>query len=179
MAAEMVNRMELSTDFIDQIDNEMSPPPTCLDLRILKDAYNVQTPSLAYAMFNILTLKQSVQEVLDKLQHIANQSAEAIFARLVERYRQPNGEVRAEQKLSRMRPKVFLYSELYKRGMELFGESFINDINDSIRQLEVASSDPRDATVRLTQRISSYFMGEKPFYVILLAPTLLSTCILR
>ena len=170
MAAEMVNRMELSTDFIDQIDNEMSPPPTCLDLRILKDAYNVQTPSLAYAMFNILTLKQSVQEVLDKLKNIANQSAAAISARLVERYRQPNGELRAEQKLSRMRPKVFLYSELYKRGVELFGESFIDDINDSIRQLEVAAADPRDATVRLAQRISSYFMGEAPFYLILLAP---------
>ena len=166
MASEVVSLMELSHDFQDTVGDESAPLPTCLNLHIVKDAYNVQTPSFAYAMFNVLTMKQTPQEVLAKTKKMAVSAADRIVDRIEKSYSMAN----PGKDVSSMRPKVFLYQELYERGIALYGEEFADEINLEMHQLSSSQAEPREATVHLIQHVSHYFMEEAPFYVIALAP---------
>ncbi len=170
MSAEIVNRIELSTDFVDELDGEYSPYPTCLDARIIKDRYNVQTPNLAYAMFNVLTLKQSPKDVLYKLRDVTNQVADKIYRRIVERNRTNGDHSSQGDKLSHVRPKIYSYSELYQKGVECFGNEFVQNIDEEMNSFLETQTDPRIATVQLVQRVSSFFVEEAPFFVLLFAP---------
>jgi arginine utilization protein RocB len=170
MVSEIVSQMELAPALMDELDGEIGPPPTCLDMRVVKDSYNVQTPSFAYAMYNVLTLQRSPQEVLNVLKELANHVSDAIYQRMVDRYATMDDGVQKSIRTDRLRPKVYSYHELYQLGIERYGDQFVSDIDEIIRKAEDSSTDSRQATVLLAQCVSSYFIEEAPFYLLVFAP---------
>ncbi|GGK35102.1 hypothetical protein GCM10010965_30100 [Caldalkalibacillus thermarum] len=153
MVAEAVVRMELSGRFAEQWEGEQTPLPTCLKLSDLKEEYNVQTPNAAYALFNVLTMRQTPGEVLAKVKEAVEAAARSIAER---------------QK--RFRPKVFFFHELVERGRNRFGSSFEEALQRVIDQGRVANADLRDVSVQLADEASKFFLADVPFYLIMLAP---------
>lgn len=166
MAASFTANMELSDAFIEEVGSEKNPPPTCLKLEDLKELYNVQTPTSAYVLYNILTLKQTPKEILKKVKEIAIQSSEGIYQKMHRLYASSN----PTKQLEDLKPKVFTYSELYEKGMERYGETFKSEVEEIFNKETSVDFDLRKLTVKLAQGISRYFTDLAPFYFIMLAP---------
>lgn len=166
MAAEIVNRMELSDAFVDRLKEEKSPPPTCLKVSDLKSQYDVQTPSQAYVLYNILTLSQKPGEVLQKIKSIAEDAAGAIYERVANKHLMYAGV--ESPKVSR--PAVYEYSELYEKGVRQFGKHFEESIATVMDEGIKRNLDSQNLSVKIAEETSKFFMEEGPFYLILFAP---------
>ncbi|OOR15165.1 hypothetical protein BW892_30100, partial [Bacillus cereus] len=113
-----------------------------LKLTDLKEQYNVQTPTDAYVLYNVLTLRQTPAEVMEKLKKIAEESAAAIFEKMGKMYGSSDSEG-----LIGLKPKVFTYSKLYALGKERFGVEFESDMADVLGQQTDVEFDYRQKTV--------------------------------
>lgn len=166
MASEVVNQIELSEEFVDKVRDEKNPPPTCLKITDLKDHYNVQTPSLAYVLYNILTLSKSPKEVLTALKGLTEKAAQAVFHRIEQKYVSYQIDLDNWQQYY---PQVYTYEELYERGVELNGEAFAQDIRSVLEDSSFRDMDSREVSVQLAARLASYFRHET-YYLIMFAP---------
>ncbi|SFC86452.1 Arginine utilization protein RocB [Bacillus sp. OV322] len=169
MASAFTMNMELSRHFREEVSGEKNPLPTALKLADLKDHYNVQTPAHAYVLYNILTLSQSPQEVMDKLVVTAKKSSEDIYRKLQTAFQSENVE-KNEADLHMLKPAVYTYSALFSLGLERYGESFRDEMQHCLNQATNPDFDYRQLTIELAKTISGYFTDLAPFYLILFAP---------
>ena len=87
IAAEVVSRMEGSPAFLDGVGGEVLPPPVCLKMKDLRDAYSVTLPEKAVVYFNVLTVTRSPAEVLEMCRNVASQALDAVVSRQKENVR--------------------------------------------------------------------------------------------
>ncbi len=167
MAAQLAVEMEWSDAFSDQLNGESSPSPTCLRIRDLKETYDVQTPNESYLFYNVLTLHSSPELVMEKVKRACEQASEAIYKRLV-KHRLAFGTDALAQAVPQ--PKVYTIAELYQRGIEKFGtgfkQSYETILHDSIRDNETFT----EQTLSIARHLSTYFLDQAPFYLLLLQP---------
>ncbi|UFJ41848.1 M20/M25/M40 family metallo-hydrolase [Brevibacillus humidisoli] len=169
MAAEMVKRMELSEQFVDRVNGEQNPPPTCLKMSDLKTQYDVQTPNLAYILYNVLTLSQTPLDVLHKVKQIAGEAAECVYRERLQKYEMYNKDVPTRSNQV-SRPAVYDYSELYQRGIEQFGRPFAESLDGVLQEGRKANWDSQELSVQIAAKMSTFFIEEAPFYLIMFAP---------
>ncbi len=170
MAGVIANRLELSLAFLEQERGEQNPLPTILKLMDLKEAYNVQTPTAAYVLANILTLKQNPQEVINKLKAIGEESSRYIEERLSGVY-DSLGYGEHESRKPILKPKVYTYQELFEKGSREYGDVFIKEINTKIALLEQDTGmNMAKLTAEIADVMAAFFKSEAPFYMIMLAP---------
>ncbi|WP_230128382.1 M20/M25/M40 family metallo-hydrolase [Bacillus sp. CECT 9360] len=165
MASAFTANMELSELFLEESAGEQNPPPTCLKLTDLKEHYNAQTPTQAYVLYNVLTLRQTPAEILEKLKLVAEESSKTIHSKMSRMYKDSRGEPVRD-----LKPKVLTYSMLYNLGKERFGEEFESEMAGILEQDTNAEFDYRQLTVEVAKTISSYFQDMAPFYLIMFAP---------
>ncbi|RIV25917.1 M20/M25/M40 family metallo-hydrolase [Alicyclobacillaceae bacterium I2511] len=170
MIGEVARRVELAPELVDEKDGEFGPAPTLLDLRVVKDAYNTQTPNFAYAMFNVLTVQHSPQEVLHILMDMVHQAADAVHQRISEQLTMASTRMNQPLPVSPVRPNVFSYHNLYQLGVERYGEPFVVHMEQVMHEIENTLPNPRQASVQLAQTLSTYFHELAPFYLLLFAP---------
>lgn len=171
MAAKIVQNMEWSDLFVDDVEDEICPPPTCLKLTDLKQEYNVQTPNSAYVLYNVLTFHQTPAEVMAKVRQVAEQASAEIRQTLSRKYANlliPSMD--KERKINDLCPSVFTYSELLQRGEAQFGETLTASLQNIIDTGKNKCTDYRELCVTLATELSSYFAAEGPFYLLMLAP---------
>jgi len=70
LLSRIVCKTDLSDEFIDVIDNEMSIPPTWILQRDMKKNYDISFPKTALGIMNILNFSTQPEIVLDKLRKI-------------------------------------------------------------------------------------------------------------
>ncbi|WP_409304348.1 M20/M25/M40 family metallo-hydrolase [Peribacillus sp. SCS-155] len=169
MAAAFVNNMELSDQFIEKAGTLKNPPPMALKLMDLKEHYNVQTPKHSYVLYNVLTLLQTPQDVMQKLKDVADKSAMDILAKLKRAYLHAEGAPYLEY-IEKLKPKTYTYSELYDLGMERHGDVFVKEMDEALLKSTAMDFDYRDLTVAMAKTISGYFQDLEPFYLLLFAP---------
>lgn len=170
MASVYTERSELSTIFLESSQGERNPLPTTLKLTDLKESYDVQTPTSAYILLNILTLLQSPEDVMGKLKAIGVESSEYIGKRLGETY-QSLGYREGIDTRKIIKPKVYTYWELYEKGLKEHGSGFRQAIEEHVRKLEQdLGTNMGKLTAAIAGVISSYFKSHAPFYLIMLSP---------
>ena len=170
MAAAVTDEMELDESFTEKEGSLSSPLPVCLQFSDLKDTYNVQTPAYAYALFNVLTLKRTPDEVLGKVRQAAQRSADRIADRMERALKRTQAPLLSER-IRQSVPKVFSYSELYQLGCERYGDSFRSSVETAFHERQQAGeTDLRQMTIGLAKDISGFFPDLAPFYLIMLAP---------
>lgn len=167
MAAAFTSNMELAEVFLERESDFSCPLPICLKIEDLKEQYNVQTPTHAYALYNIFTIKQTPEDVITKMKKLAEQTASELMDRM-EKACISSGFLEYKQRINEAIPKVFTYSMLYDLGKQRFGESFEKELLTIIMNKDV--NDYRELTISLAKKISDYFPDLAPFYLIMLSP---------
>lgn len=72
--ADIVARTDLSDDFVDHTEQEMSVPPTWVYLRDLKRQYDISFPEACYGMFNVLNFHTGPGAVVEKMAGICTRA---------------------------------------------------------------------------------------------------------
>lgn len=79
IAAELVRRIHLNHDFIDEYEGEYTYPPSVLKMKDLKPWYNVQTTGEALVYFNYFVHNATIDAITDKLKKAAEEVMETIL----------------------------------------------------------------------------------------------------
>ncbi|RDU25056.1 M20/M25/M40 family metallo-hydrolase [Anaerosacchariphilus polymeriproducens] len=87
VAAKLVEKINLNTDFCDEFKGEYTLPPAVLKMKDLKEWYNVQTPNDAFVYFNYFVHNASMECTIDKLKTAAAEVFDEVLQMLHNRYK--------------------------------------------------------------------------------------------
>lgn len=167
MTSFLSQELELNEAFIEKVDDEVTPPPVSLMQRDLKEAYSVQTPDAAIAMYNVLFLQQSFKEINEKLLTGARSAAGNIknyvqqksdhFASVAEDFTMPD-----------FRINVMMYEDLYREAVKRHGEEEVT----RRQNLLVSQRDQgdRDFSTTLVQELAAMCKDLAPMIVLFYSP---------
>ncbi|MDQ0199427.1 M20/M25/M40 family metallo-hydrolase [Neobacillus ginsengisoli] len=71
IASELTRRIHNNINLAEDIEGELILPPSCLQQRDTKEAYNVQTAVSSYLYFNYFIYEKTAKEVMDQLIHVS------------------------------------------------------------------------------------------------------------
>ncbi|QDP40535.1 M20/M25/M40 family metallo-hydrolase [Radiobacillus deserti] len=167
MISYLAQKLELSETFIEAVGEEVTPPPVSLMQRDLKEEYSVQTPTSAVTMYNLLYLKQTVEEINQKLMHAATEAAKNIeqhFNQKVESY--------AQYASAFSKPtfsvKVMTYQELIDIAKARYGETEIKRRHDLL--VNQRTQGDRDFSTILVQDVASLCKDLAPMIILFYSP---------
>ncbi len=167
MISFLSQQMELNEAFIEQIEDEVTPPPVSLMHRDLKAEYSVQTPQAAIAMYNVLYLKQSFEELNGKLLESANQAVKQIEA-YVKKKAEHFATVAKDFTMPASKVSVFMYEELFQEAVNRYGQEEI------IRRQNLLGSQreqgDRDFSTLLVQELAAMCNDLAPMIVLFYSP---------
>ncbi|MCF6408353.1 M20/M25/M40 family metallo-hydrolase [Pseudalkalibacillus salsuginis] len=167
MAAELTRELELNTAFCEMIDGEVTPPPTNLMQKDLKEEYSVQIPHVAVTLFNMMVMERTVHEINKDLLSLAHKVAGRIEKQLHDRAAAFNKWEQFEPIDSKI--SVYTYQELLEKAIEQYGEAEIVR-----RQAYIAGNfrtiGDRDLSTRLVFDLASLCKEQGPMIVLFYSP---------
>ncbi|MFC7320778.1 M20/M25/M40 family metallo-hydrolase [Halobacillus campisalis] len=166
MISYLAKELELNEAFIEEVDGERTPPPISLMQRDLKEEYSVQTPQAAVTMYNVLYMKQSINDINAKLLKAANRAKEKI----IEHYHKQASYYMQDEQQSTFDPsiQVMTYDQLYKAAVSRYGEGEVKRrINLLIKQRDQGD---RDFSTTIVQSLAALCKDLTPMMVLFYSP---------
>ncbi|MBM7660976.1 arginine utilization protein RocB [Bacillus mesophilus] len=167
MASEVTRVLELNTDFCEVVDGEVTPPPTSLMQRDLKQEYSVKIPYTAVSLYNVLFMKRSLTEMTDLLLQQVKTAAENIeghYSRHVEQYSKLE-----DFSETKMKVNIFTYEQLLQVAVEKHGKEEIKK-----RQMELVANrtdeDDREFSTRMVEDLAILCKELSPMIVLFYSP---------
>lgn len=167
MASQVTCELELNVDFCEKIEGEVTPPPTNLIQKDLKEEYSVQIPHRAVTLFNLFLYEKTMEQVVGSLR----QSAEAAARKMEQLYqRQASRFAELEQSEARsIQVKVLTFEELMNYAYQKVGKEKVEQIQNEVLAAR-GNKDDRDITIDLVDQMSILCMELAPMVVIFFAP---------
>ncbi|ALX48017.1 M20/M25/M40 family metallo-hydrolase [Lentibacillus amyloliquefaciens] len=167
MVSFLSQEIELNEAFIEKAGDEVAPPPVSLMQRDLKEEYSVQTPHTAVAMYNILYLKQTLQEINDKLLKGAQKAADNI-ASYVQQKAYYFGSMAEDFMVPDFQVNVIMYEDLYNEAVKRYGtEEVIRRQNLIVNKRDQGD---RDFSTVLVQELADMCKDLAPMIVVFYSP---------
>lgn len=167
MASEITRLLELNMDFCETIGDEATPPPTNLVQKDLKEQYDVQIPHASVAMFNLMLMERSLEDINSQLLTLANQATRNIETFFHERSTQYAKLVPFDVKETNVN--VFSFHQLYEKAVKLYGQEEIKRRENYILSNH-QHLDDRDVTTLLVNDLASLCKQYAPMIVLFYAP---------
>ncbi|SFF46741.1 Arginine utilization protein RocB [Paenibacillus algorifonticola] len=167
MVSRLISEMELNTSYIEKVETDITPPPTNLLLRSLKNDYSVQTPYRAAAMFNLLMLERTLEETIESLLATANQAARhieadyAVKARACADY--------AMISIPDLHIKVLTYEELHQYAVATYGQERVEALAGKALKVSGPAGD-RDTTIAIVDELALLCKELGPMIVLFFSP---------
>lgn len=175
--SEINRRIEANAQFCESWGSFVTPPPSCLKQKDLKDSYSVQIPRAAVAYYNWMILRDTPKIILDKLKKV---SEEAIASVLDERAKQVTAYLSKSSYPLQIPPwkvEVKTYEEVYQRALETHGDVLIQYLNQKIPQwIEAGVKDERELTIKIVDATYAYYPEKNPLIILLFAPPYYPSC---
>ena len=167
MASHITCELELNTQFCEKVDNEVTPPPTNLIQKDLKEFYSVQIPYRAVTLFNLFLFEKSMKDVVDQLLELAKKVA----GRIEEQYtKQAERFAQLEHSPPRsINVRVFTVEELLEYAMREYGEKEVERIQAYVLESR-GNKDERDITTWLVDELAILCKELSPMIVLFFAP---------
>ncbi|MCF8568554.1 M20/M25/M40 family metallo-hydrolase [Alicyclobacillus tolerans] len=167
MASLLTTEMELNSKFCEILSGEVTPPPTNLLQKDLKDAYSVQIPHRAVTLFNVFVLERRMDELLDLLRQSAQRAASAISSSYLTRAQ----EFSRFQALPATEPNVAVltYGELVTYALNTYGKEQVEQVQAEVLH-QAALLDVRELSIRLVDRLAILCKELSPMIVLFFAP---------
>ncbi|TYR79768.1 M20/M25/M40 family metallo-hydrolase [Priestia megaterium] len=166
MVSYLTSALELNTQFCEVVGHEVSPPPTVLFQKDLKEEYSVQVPNRAVSLFNLFLFERSPKEVIDLVRDAANRAGNQIEKYYQKRIHEFGKLANAAER--EMKVTVWTYDELVRYAVERYGKERVEAIQES--ELEKEGGDERTATVKLVDQLACLCKEKAPFIVLYLSP---------
>ncbi|MFS2245894.1 M20/M25/M40 family metallo-hydrolase [Bacillus sp. A31] len=167
MVSELNRLLELNSDYCEEVDGEITPPPTNLMQKDLKEAYSVQTPHTAVSLFNVLMMNRSSEELHGLLYDTAKRAADEIEANL----KQKTVEFQRFKPFTPIDTKitVLTYHELYQKAAERSGKQEVERIVNYAFANRGELGD-RDFSTKIISELTTLCKEEGPLIVLFYSP---------
>ncbi|WP_158587491.1 M20/M25/M40 family metallo-hydrolase [Neobacillus notoginsengisoli] len=162
MAAALTMELELNSEFSETIGEERTSALTNLMMRDLKEFYNVQTPTSAVAMFNLLFMEKSPGELTEGILKATHKAANMAL----EHYRE-KAELAGVKGLP-FTIDVYTWEDLYAEVVKAIGLDEAQALIEATL-LAAADEDERGKSLKVVQQFASY-IEKKPFIVFYFSP---------
>lgn len=167
MVSELNREIELNVDYCEVVEGEITPAPTNLMQKDLKEEYSVQIPHIAVSLFNVLTMEKTVQAFSEKLLESAR-----VVAKRIEKHVNSQAVRFADYQHFTPRnfePRVLTYAELLRYAIEKYGEAEIGRRQSYIIANFKELGD-RDLSTRLVSDLASLCKDQAPMIVLFYSP---------
>ncbi|WP_223702281.1 M20/M25/M40 family metallo-hydrolase [Sutcliffiella deserti] len=167
MVSEINKLMEWNTDLCEQVGTEVTPVPTNLLQKDLKEEYSVQIPHTAVTLYNLLFMEKNLQQWESALLGIAKEAANKVeeFSReKVKQYQQFTSFKEMPIHVS-----VFSYEQLLQKAKEKHGDQ---EVDMRIFSVIAANShlDERQQSIKVVEEVASLCKEEGPMIILFFAP---------
>lgn len=166
-----INRlMEINADFCDFFMNESNPPPTCLKQTDLKDLYNVQTPLYAVSYYNLLTLRATGKDLMEKLQNLSYNA----FNNVIEIIKDNANKFRniANQDILEMNfsPCIMTFKEMFDKVNSITFGQFDKYIDNKVLEWQSSNLNNQTIAINIIRETYENYPDKKPMIIISFAP---------
>lgn len=170
LVSELNRLLELNPDFCDKDRGNTTPPPICLKQMDLKELYSVQTPLLAAAYYNILTLNLSIEELINKLKDISFKAFENALKIIEENVMKYNLISNSNNEREKIEPRVLMFKDIYEEVLKIEGTDFENYIENKIEQWQQEKKDLQTIAVNIMRETYEKYPYKAPSIIIGFAP---------
>ncbi|WP_411953377.1 M20/M25/M40 family metallo-hydrolase [Alkalibacillus sp. S2W] len=168
MLSALNHKLELNTDFIEKVGEEVTPPPVSLMMRDLKEDYSVKTTVSAVAMYNILFMKQTVSNINAKLFSIMEEAKEDIENHILKQYNQYQKVANLEGSSYHVSVNAFTFSQLYDEAIKRHGEQIVDHKLEQIKNDSQLTE--RELTIQFVQELAKFCQHMAPMMVLFYSP---------
>ncbi|MFC7370936.1 M20/M25/M40 family metallo-hydrolase [Fictibacillus iocasae] len=166
LAAEVTRSLEWNTDFIDNQDGEIMPPPSNLLQKDLKDHYSVQIPHAAVTLFNVMLMEKPLQQLTEELLSAGQTAAEQLH-RLMES-RLKSYEVISNISIPVPTISVMTFQQLCEYAITKHGQSEVKRIQNEV--LAKKLGDERETAIQYVNEIAGLCRNLAPMIILFYAP---------
>ncbi|PYZ94399.1 hypothetical protein CR194_02375 [Salipaludibacillus keqinensis] len=167
MTSVLTEMIELNPIFSENVSGERTPPPSTLIQKDLKLDYSVQIPHTAVAIYNLLTMKKSVDQVTEDLLKTARAAAKKISSIYQEREKTFSSSLDYEPQHREIRVMTFI--DLCRHAVKLVGKEEVERRISFIHAHELKGDD-REKTILTVNEIATLCKDLTPMIVLFYAP---------
>ncbi len=167
MASEISRILELNAAFCERVGDEATPPPVNLMQKDLKEEYSVQIPHASVALFNVMNMKRSGEDITNLLMQVARAAAHNIEDNFLRRARQFAGFQSYSPKPVKVQ--VFTYEALKQKAIDLYGKEEIHRRQNYLIANRHDAGD-RDFTTILVHDLAALCNKEAPMIILFYSP---------
>ncbi len=172
---EIFSRTELSLEFSDELDGEITVPPTWNYFKDMKVEYDVSIPIRACGYFSVISFYTSPDEILKKLRKISYDSFESYIDKMKMIYKDYKCKnMYSSEREIEFKPAVLSFEELMniasgkdEKGFRSFYEKLYNEISEKIVKNEINYP---QATIQIMNAVLNFTGISYPVIVLGFAP---------
>jgi arginine utilization protein RocB len=168
--SELNRLIELNPDFCESDRGNVTPPPICLKQMDLKELYSVQTPLLAAAYYNILTLNLSIDELIGKLKKISLTAFESTLKIVEENVKKYNAVSCSDNKREKIFPKVIMFKDIYDEVANIQGQALEIFLDEKIKEWQKEKKDLQTIAINIMKETYERYPHKSPAIIIGFAP---------
>lgn len=172
---DIFSKTELSLDFSDVLDGEITVPPTWNYFRDMKYEYDVSIPIRASGYFSVINFYTAPDEIMEKLKRISFDSFEEYVKKMktiYEKYRKlykysTNRKIDYEPAVLSFEELMNIASERDKEGFDAFYKKLYDEITEKIIRNEINYP---QATIQIMNEVLNFTGINYPLIVLGFAP---------
>lgn len=171
IASELISRLDVNTDFCEDVSGEVTMPPTCLKYKDTKDLYNVQTPISSIIYYNLQTFKMNPKEAIDKFRDVCEESINEAYNKVKKYQEIYKNKSNLPVKDMDLDVKVLTFDEFYSQVIKDNGKDFKNHLDKMINTwIEDKTLDERDVSANIVKEVHKFSKDRNPMIIIFFAP---------
>ncbi|MGN0145132.1 MAG: M20/M25/M40 family metallo-hydrolase [Clostridium sp.] len=156
VAAALVRKINLNTDFCDGYEGEYTLPPSVLKMKDLKEQYNVQTAFDSFVYFNYFVHNADIDSIIGKLKKAAEEACTEVIENINSEYKKfcaLSGDSYHEYNYDF---EVLSYEQLLERAVNKHGNRINEELRTLTDKLVKENTDKRELPIHLVK----YLLGE-------------------
>ncbi len=172
---EIFSNTELSLEFSDELDGEVTVPPTWNYFKDMKSEYDVSIPIRASGYFSVISFYTSPDEILQKLKAISVDAFEKYVNKMKSIYKEYKRKNKySSEKEIQYKPAVLSFEELIKiaskNDNEEFGKFYNNLYDEITKKINNNELNYPQATIQIMDAVLSFTGINYPVVVLGFAP---------
>jgi arginine utilization protein RocB len=168
MASELTRELEFNTDYCEKVGDEVTPPPTVLIQKDLKNEYNVQISHRSVNLFNLFLMEKSIDEIVEQLSQTANKVAKKIenhYSKSSIQFSTLEGSHNNKD----ISVTTLRFEELLRYALETYGEKKVMQIKEDVLKNK-GQKDDRELAIEWVDRLATLCKELAPMIIIFFAP---------
>lgn len=169
IAAKLVDRITLNTDFLDVYNDEYTLPPMVLKMKDLKDSYNVQTAFDSFVYFNYLVHNEEITDTIPKFTKVAQEILDEELDYLNAQYQKFCRLTHTSYTPYTFQPKVYTFAQLKEKYLETFDHDHYSELEKIAAILNERGEDQREIPISMVKSMLNELAINDPVIVLYFA----------